>query len=399
MGHPPKGFNVGGVVRSADEEHRAATPLELLFDLCFVVAVAQAAAGLHELVLEREFTDGIIGFCAAFFGIWWAWVNVVWFTTGHDSDDVIHRLLTLVQMAGALILAAGVHDAMVNRNFTTMTVGYVVMRLGLVPLWIRVGRDQPAHRDRCLRYAASITAIQILWCARLALPDDRKMAFASFAVGVVIELLAPVWAERKAVSQQFNGGHLAERFGLFVIIVLGEVLLSSTIAVQEAIEADGVSMKLLIVAGSGLVIAFAFWWGYFARNDEPEFDRFNGAFFWGYGHLPVFGGLAAFGGGIHVAIEAVVGHSEQVPTERVAALAVTIPIAISAAAFAGLMRITGSEAERRAAAVVTSFAALVVVFGLAAPVKVALIATAIAAVIGAIVQNQTVRRAVAVSSA
>lgn len=67
--------SVGGVARDADEDHRAATPLELFFDLCFVVAVSQAAAELHHALLDRHFFDATLGFAMAFFGIWWAWVN------------------------------------------------------------------------------------------------------------------------------------------------------------------------------------------------------------------------------------------------------------------------------------------------------------------------------------
>src|SRR5687767_7734719 len=106
------GRRTGAVVRWAEEPHRTATSLELFYDLCFVVAVAQLSSELHHLIVERRFADGVIGFAATFFGIWWAWVTYVWFASGHDSDDVPFRLLTLVQMAGVLVLAAGVHDAM-----------------------------------------------------------------------------------------------------------------------------------------------------------------------------------------------------------------------------------------------------------------------------------------------
>ena len=87
---------VGGVARSSDEEHRSATTLELFYDLCFVVAVAQASSELSHLVVERRFADAVTGYAAAFFGTWWAWVNYVWFASGHDSDDTVYRLLTLV---------------------------------------------------------------------------------------------------------------------------------------------------------------------------------------------------------------------------------------------------------------------------------------------------------------
>jgi low temperature requirement protein LtrA len=392
MGHLPQGFNVGGVTRAADEEHRVATPLELLFDLCFVVAVAQASSALYELLVERHFADAIVGFLAVFFGIWWAWVNVVWFTTCHDSDDVVHRLLTLIQMAGALILAAGVHNAMIDLDFRTITAGYAVMRLGLVPLWIRVGRDQPDHRARACRYAGTIVGLQVLWIARLAVVDSWRVAVATFVAGVVLELVAPIWAERRATGQQFNGDHLAERFGLFTIIVLGEVLLSATFAVEEAIEADGVSVDLLVVAGSGLIVAFAIWWAYFGRNDVPVIDRLNGAFLWGYGHLPVFGGLAAFGAGIHVAIAAVVGHGDHVPTDRLASLAVTVPLAVAVAGHCWVVWSSGSDDERTTVPVLLTGAAALVVLGLAAPPKVALTAAAGLFVAGATAQGVLVRK-------
>ena len=149
------------VARSPDEAHRAATSLELFYDLCFVVAVSQASSELHHLIVERRFADAVIGFSAAFFGIWWAWVNFVWFASGHDSDDVPFRLLTLVQMAGVLILAAGIHDAFIHFDFTTITIGYVVIRLGLVGMWLRVARDQPDHRRRAMRFVIGITAVQV----------------------------------------------------------------------------------------------------------------------------------------------------------------------------------------------------------------------------------------------
>ena len=353
------------VARSPEEAHRSATSLELFYDLCFVVAVAQASSELHQLIVERRFADGVIGFTAAFFGIWWAWVNFVWFASGHDSDDVPFRLLTLVQIAGVLILAAGIHDALIHFDFTTMTIGYVVMRLGLVGMWLHVARDQPDHRRRAMRFVVGITAVQVLWLLRLALPDDRGVGVASFVVLALVELAIPMWAERAAPGQQFHAGHLAERFGLFTIIVLGEVILSSTIAVREAIDAVGVEFGVLIIAAAALVIAFAVWWSYFGRDDEPEVDRLHGAFFWGYGHLPVFAGLAAFGAGVHVAVEAAAGSAEV--TDRVAALAVTLPLAVAVVGFTISVANARSAQERRLLPLEAVKFTVVLLLGLTAP--------------------------------
>src|SRR4029077_11110655 len=77
------------------EPHRVASPLELLFDLCFVVAVAQASAHLHHGLTEAHFTQAIVGYLLVFFPIWWAWMNFTWFASAYDTDDVPYRLAVL----------------------------------------------------------------------------------------------------------------------------------------------------------------------------------------------------------------------------------------------------------------------------------------------------------------
>ena len=384
------------VARSPVEEHRSATSLELFYDLCFVVAVAQVASELHHLIVERRFADAVIGFSAAFFGIWWAWVNYVWFASGHDSDDVPFRLLTLVQIAGVLILAAGIHDALIDFDFTTMTIGYVVMRLGLVGMWLRVARDQPSHRRRAIRFVVGITAVQVLWLLRLTLPEERTVGVASFVFLALVELAIPIWAERAAPGQQFHPGHIAERFGLFTIIVLGEVILSSTIAVREAIDAVGIEFGVLIVAAAALVIAFSVWWSYFGRDDEPGLDRLHGAFFWGYGHLPVFAGLAAFGAGVHVAVDAAAGAEV---TDRVAALALTIPLGVAIVGFAVSVANARSSQERRLLPLEAVKLSVVLLLGLTAPLYVAIVGTAVVFVAGTIVQGIVLDRRLGVEVA
>src|SRR3954463_12254996 len=129
--------------RPVDEEHRVATPLELLFDLTFVVAVAQVAAELAHGIADDKVGDSLLGFVEVFFAIWWAWVNFTWFASAYDTDDVPYRLLTLVQMSGVLILAAGIPDAATHGDFGTIVVGYVVMRLALVTQWLRAAAGDP----------------------------------------------------------------------------------------------------------------------------------------------------------------------------------------------------------------------------------------------------------------
>ena len=96
------------VARDTEESHRASTPLELLFDLCFVVAVSQAARELNNDLVAHHIGSGIVGYGLVFFAVWWAWVNFTWFASAYDTDDAAFRLTTMVQIVGVLILAAGV---------------------------------------------------------------------------------------------------------------------------------------------------------------------------------------------------------------------------------------------------------------------------------------------------
>ena len=144
------------LARATDEEHRTATVLELFFDLCFVVAVASAASALHHEVAADHVGDGVVGYVTVFFAIWWAWMNFTWFASAYDTDDVAYRLTTLVQIAGALILAAGVPEAMDDGDFAAVTVGYVVMRLAMVTQWLRAARTDPPHRASSLRFAVGL---------------------------------------------------------------------------------------------------------------------------------------------------------------------------------------------------------------------------------------------------
>jgi low temperature requirement protein LtrA len=82
--------------------------LELFFDLCFVVAIAQAAAQLHHAEVEHHAATGVVSFLMVFFAIWWAWMNLTWFASAYDSDDTWYRLAVFVQIAGVLVLAASI---------------------------------------------------------------------------------------------------------------------------------------------------------------------------------------------------------------------------------------------------------------------------------------------------
>jgi low temperature requirement protein LtrA len=311
------------VARPTDEDHRSATVLELFFDLCFVVAVAQAASALHHEIASDHVGDGVVGYAMVFFAIWWAWMNFTWFASAYDTDDVAYRLTTLVQISGALILAAGVPDAMDGSDFTVITLGYVVMRLAMVTQWLRAAATDPPHRRSSLRFAAGIVAVQVGWVLRLALPEDLGMA--SFLALVAAELAIPVWAERAAPTT-WHPRHIAERYGLFTLIVLGECVLASTLAIQSALDGDAALADLATTAAGGLLTVFGMWWLYFAKEAHEFLTSLRAGIVWGYGHYLVFASAAAVGAGLAVNVDYLTHHAAI--GARASAAAFTIPVAL-----------------------------------------------------------------------
>ena len=326
------------VTRDPREEHRASTPLELFFDLTFVVAVGRVAdAYQHELAIG-ETARGVVYGGLMFFGIWWAWMNFTWFASAHDADDVPYRLLTFVQIAGALVFAAGVTRAVEDRWFVACVVGYIIMRVGLILSWLRVARDEPTSRTRALRYAALIAAVQVLWVGMLALPTDAQLWV--FLLLGAAELGIPVVAERALPEPPFHAEHIEERYGLFTIILLGESVLSAAAGFQDAVDDGGLTGGLLAVGLGSLLIAFAAWWLYF-DNPGHLAPTPRVAFRWGYGHIVVFGSLAAIGGGLHLAASSQ-GHDSEIDA-RTAALAVALAVAGYLVGLAVLLRIVGDR--------------------------------------------------------
>jgi low temperature requirement protein LtrA len=342
--------------RDPGEEHRAATPLELLFDLTFVVAVAQAAAQLHHALAEGHFGSGLAGYAAVFFAVWWAWMNFTWFASAYDTDDVLYRLLTLLQMAGVLVLAAGVPSAFKHGDFSVVVIGYVIMRVAMLAQWLRAAREHPEGRSGALRYAAGIALVQAGWIARLWAPG--VWAPTTFVVLVAAELAVPAWAEYRGMATRWHPGHIAERYGLFTIIVLGEVILASLSGVQSAVTDQGLSADVLLIALGGLLLVFTLWWTYFTGGDV-RLTTLRTALTWGYGHYLVFAALAALGAGMQAALDASQHHAHL--TERAAGLAVAVPVTAALLLLAALHHVAGTGAVARGG---RSAAGALVVLGL-----------------------------------
>ena len=250
-------------------------------------------------------------------------MNFTWFASAYDNDDVPYRLGALVQIVGALVLAAGVPRGFETRDFDVIFLGYAIMRVGLVALWLRAARDDPARRTTALRYAGGLAAAMAGWSGMLVSGSWPLWGWWSMAAA---ELAVPIWAER-AERTPWHPGHIAERYGLFTIIVLGESVLAATRAVQVAVDVEGASLDALLgtIAG-GLLVVFSLWWLYFSRPTREFLTSIRVAFLWGYGHYPIFASAAAVGAGLAVHVDRTVGEASV--GDAGAGAAVTLPVAV-----------------------------------------------------------------------
>ncbi|MBN0048356.1 low temperature requirement protein A [Streptomyces actuosus] len=310
--------------RGRDESHRVASPLELFFDLCFVVAIAQAGVQLVHALAEGHAGEGILDYAMVFFAIWWAWMNFSWFASAYDNDDALYRVVTLVQIAGVLVLAAGVSRAFDEHDFLVVWLGYVIMRLAMAGQWLRVARSaRAAERALALRYAGGVLLCQVGWLGLVLLPEPaRPWLFLGLAIA---ELCVPLYAE-KDYSTSWHPHHIAERYGLFTIIVLGESVAAATIAVKSAVDEHDALGQLMPIAAGGLLIVFSAWWIYFVVPIHGHLRSNKQAFLWGYGHYLVFASAAAIGAGLEVAVEQTVGTAHI--STMAASAAVTLPTAL-----------------------------------------------------------------------
>ena len=319
--------------RDPHEEHRVATPLELLYDLTFVVAFGAAGNEAAHFLAEGHTRTASVGFVFALFAVIWAWIQNTWFASAYDTDDWVYRLLTMLQMIGVLVLALGLPpmfesiDAGLHVDNGVMVLGYVIMRVGLIALWLRVAGQDAARRRSALTYASTLLLAQIGWITLLVADTSVGVMFLVAAVLALVELAGPVIAERRVGGTPWHPHHIAERYGLFTIITLGEVILGTVAALDAVVRAEGWTVQTALVGLAGVGLAFGLWWMYFVIPYGVLLHRYRDrSFGWGYGHLPLFASLAATGAGLHVGA-LYIGHEAHV-SALAAVVATALPVAI-----------------------------------------------------------------------
>lgn len=322
------------VGRDPDEAHRTATPLELLFDLTFVVAFSQAGAETAHLLELGHWGPAIGGFLFAVFAIWWAWINYSWLASAYDNDDIFFRVATMVEMLGVLVLALGLPtlfhslDEGEHVDNGVVVAGYVVMRVATIALWLRAAKHDPARRRTALTYVVFVSVTQVGWIVLIFvnLPVAPTIGFTLLLIAM--ELIGPYVAEHgREGGTPWHAHHIAERYGLLVIITLGEIILGTIVAISAVIDEQDWSVEAVVVAFGGTALAFGLWWVYFTMPSGKVLARYRPrGFVWGYLHYFIFVALAGTGAGLHVAAYEIEGvaHIDMVQ----ALLTIVVPVAL-----------------------------------------------------------------------
>lgn len=282
---------------SHKQEHRVSSPLELFFDLVYVIAMSALAWGLHHSLVEWHILSGILMFLQTFFSIWWSWMNYSWFSLAYDPDDSMFKILTFVQIFWLLIFTSGISSVFSeNPQWAVWMLWLVIMRIVMIIQWVRAAKFSPENREVCMKYAYWLWFLQILWIIKFFfLPETWIINIILTILLIFWELAVPIYAERTSKSSPWHSHHIAERYSLLLIIILWEWLwwVSKTIIALTWLE-NGLFVAFWVWFFATAIV-FAIWWASFQFSWGNILDKVRWSLkimaFW-YWHYFLFASIA-----------------------------------------------------------------------------------------------------------
>jgi low temperature requirement protein LtrA len=247
-------------------------------------------------------------FAFLFVIVWWAWINGTTYHDIHGNDDIRTRVFTFLQMLSVVSMAIFAHDAM-GESSIGFAYSYAAFQLILTYLWWRTGVYDPNHRPLSRPYSATFLINTLLFVASTFVPAPTR--FYLWGVALVLSLLLPVFTfnlgriNPKAQDEIDIASRvtpsLVERFGLFTIIVLGEIVVGVVAGVSEH---HHLNWEIGGIAALGTLIAIGQWWVYFdpVSHHIPRSGLFMISA-WFYLHLPMTMGVAAVGAAVLNVVE------------------------------------------------------------------------------------------------
>ncbi len=267
---------------------RAVGWLELFYDLVYVATLIQVGNFLSDNLTLLGFGQ----FLVMMFVVWWAWTGETIYQNRFVSDDWLHRLLIFIQIAGVATIGLSVSEAFGELS-VQFTIGYVLVRLVMIVLYIRAYTAHAASRSQSVNFIIGFGGAIAIWLGALFLPEAYH--WAAWLVAIVFEIVffsrSTLLAERNQWGIDIH--HAVERFGIFTIIVLGEAF----VKVLEDSQGAALGADQILFGIVGLVVLYSLWWLYFSDTAGMVWDKLSAvkAITWGYGHLVLSIGLVAFG--------------------------------------------------------------------------------------------------------
>lgn len=232
--------------------NRAASTLELFFDLVYVFGITQVVGLLEAGGSFRTLAEGAL----VLWLLWWTWGIYTWTTNWSGTEETHIRLFLLATAGITLLMALTIPDALGDGS-QWFGVTYFVVRLMAAGLYWFSSAEYPQQRAAFLTFfPISMAAATFVLVGGFA---DQPWTTILWVTGALLDLLAALYAGRGTWA--VDGTHFAERFGLFIIVALGETIVGIGLA-AVGVERDMVHIAATIVA---FVIASSLWWGYFDR--------------------------------------------------------------------------------------------------------------------------------------
>jgi low temperature requirement protein LtrA len=259
--------------------------LELFYDLVYVATLIQLGNSLSEDISW----SGFLKFAALFIPIWWSWTGITFYFNRFVVDDIWHRVLIFTQILFIAILGISVEGA-----FTDLTaqfvLSYVGIRAVLIILYLRAGRHEPEARPLINRFVAGFSLAAFVWLISIFVPAPYN--YGLWVLAMIIDFATPTNPNSAKFFDLLppHNEHLQERYGLLVIIVLGE----SFVKIISSGSGLSITAQILIFSVFGLILTYSLWWHYFQDIVAAEI-RSKGMFAWIYTHLPLTLSLIAYG--------------------------------------------------------------------------------------------------------
>jgi low temperature requirement protein LtrA len=300
----------GPRIRAVLRERESVTPLELFFDLVFVLAFTQCTA----LMADQPTWEGLAKGLLVLGVMWWAWVGYAWLTSVVNPEEGAVRIAMFAAMAALLVVSLSIPEAFGDLGLL-LAISYCGVRLGQIALFVIASRDDPGLRHSVIGLAIS-TAVGtgLLIGASFA---DGWLQGALWALALALDVGGPLVIDSS--GWRLAPSHFAERHGLIFIIALGESIVAIGIGAEAGVDAGVVTAAVL-----GVDVAAMLWWQYFdvvailaerrlSRAPEGKVRNELARDLFSYLHFPMVAGIVLLALGMKKTLEHVDDPLKLVP--------------------------------------------------------------------------------------